>query len=444
MGFFSDLEDAEGSVSQQKSGSGFFGDLSEEPSRTRSVLSAFPKGILKSYESIQSMHDPIGSFISSLGGKSPNKQLEEKAIERFLPTQKGKFIEDVLETAGENAPFFALGPESLATKGLQIGSSALAKQGLKRMGAPELAQDIGGGIAAVAPQGIAGALSKKIIPSSAQKEAYELLKNYGFSDKTITPFIQNKHKLNILSKFSKPFLSKQNIKKDLSTISEKIYQDLLNQGEKLPPLQGMRKTAFLQNLQKEENKIPSFHRKLIQDEIEKIKNSPINYKSLRDFELSINNKIKSTEGGKEVLGILKEPINLGQRLISPEIYQKKQIMNKIYKSGKDFQKKISSDVSDKLLKAGEMGTLITGLLTLNIPLISKVGIKKGSELALSKFLTSPRLQSMRSKLLQSIKNDNQSATINLTSKIMEGINRYLSHRKVNSEESTSSSEESSS
>src|SRR3990167_6843952 len=103
MGFFSDLEE----VPENQRKGGFFSDLPEETSRTRSILSAFPKGLIKGATTLSEMHDPISSFIKGFKEKRPD--LQEKLTERFLPTQKGNVTEDILETAGEMAPSFALG-----------------------------------------------------------------------------------------------------------------------------------------------------------------------------------------------------------------------------------------------------------------------------------------------------------------------------------------------
>ena len=50
MGFFSDLDDQPTESTPVKKG--YFPDLEEEPSRTRSVLSALPKGLIKGAKSL--------------------------------------------------------------------------------------------------------------------------------------------------------------------------------------------------------------------------------------------------------------------------------------------------------------------------------------------------------------------------------------------------------
>src|SRR5689334_24810801 len=122
MGFFSDLEESPKENTPPATKTGFFGDLKEEPSRTRSLLSAFPKGALKGAYSLGKLTDPFASII----GSEPSK-MEKQALETVLPIQEGRFAEGALESAGEMAPGFALGGEGLFAKALQIGVGALAK-----------------------------------------------------------------------------------------------------------------------------------------------------------------------------------------------------------------------------------------------------------------------------------------------------------------------------
>ncbi len=306
----------------------------KEVSRTRSLLSAFPKGLIRGGKQLSQLQDPISSAISSFAQNKPD--LEEELSQRFLPTQKGQFAEEVLETAGELTPSFAMGPGGFGAKAAQVAGGSLSKNVLKQMGAPELVQDIGAGVGSAIPGGIKAILSKKINPSSAQKEVYEMLKGHGISDKDITPFIQSKKKSDILAKWVKPFINKDRLEKQGKPVSETIYDSIKKKGSALPPLSGAKKASFLKTFEDDLKEVPYFFRDSISKDVERLKTSPLTWDNLRDFELAINNKIKGAEGGKAVLGTLKKSIGLGERMISQDLFNEKQLMNKAYSQQKNL------------------------------------------------------------------------------------------------------------
>ena len=392
--------------------------LTQGPSRTRSLLSAFPKGAFKGGHSLGKLTDPLAFFTGS-----DIEPMQAQALEQTLPTQKGRFAEGALETAGEMAPSFALGPESLLVKAGQVGAGAFAKQALKESGASELAQEIGSGVASLSPQAIKGMFGKRIIPSKAQKAAYGLLKEHGFDDKQIAPFLKDKKKSGILAKWGAPFMKGEKLSKDLSSIGESLYGSIQEKGKDLEPLTGLRKTAFRQQFANKMEKIPYFHKELIQNDVARLLEGDVTWGKLRDFEVAVNNKIKATEGGKAVLGTLKEPVNFAERMMSPQLFKEKQIANEIYSSGKKFLKTIKPSNLSSLVKMGEFGGLVYSLLSGN-PLAAKgILAKKASQFAVAKYLTNPRFLGMRKKLLQAVSKDNTSAVLNMTVKILEDLDR---------------------
>lgn len=420
MGYFSDLEEVPSTPKAPVRG-GYFSDLPEEPSRTRSVLSAFPKGLIKGAASLGAIRDPLSMIIP------PISKHEEHALEKTLPTQKGRRAEEILETAGELTPAFAVGPEGLFTKAAQIGAGALSKFALKEMGAPEIAQDIGSALFSTAPQAIGGALSKKLLPKASQKEVYNLLKNYGFSDKEITPFIQSEKKAKWLAKTARGFLDPDKFKEETKPIGELVYASIREKQKDLPPLTGLRKTSFLHQLKEKIDQIPYTYTDLIKKDLDKLKSSDLTFKSFRDFEAALNRKIGSQEGGKAVLGILKEPINFGERMLSPELYKEKEIMNRAYKSRMDIYDRLPENVKGNLLeKAGNLGPLgaLALAYTFGLPTAIKgVALKKGSEIVATKLLTSPRFQNMQDKLFKALRDGNKGAIVHLVSKMQDEVDK---------------------
>ena len=167
--------------SSSKSSSDPLDFLGENPSRTQSLASAFPKGLIKGAANFS----PLPNF-----GPVSN-QLGEKLTEQFLPTQKGRNAEDILEFTGEAAPLALFGEGGLARKGLQAAAGGLAKKGAKELNLPEWAQDLVGGVGMVAPQVAENLVAKGIRSATKQKGIVDFLKSKGLTDQEITPIIQD-------------------------------------------------------------------------------------------------------------------------------------------------------------------------------------------------------------------------------------------------------------
>lgn len=430
MGFFSDLEDKAPTPKKN----GFFSDIPEEVSRTRSLLSAFPKGLMKGGKQLAQLRDPISGIISSYGKNKPD--MEERLVEEFLPTQKGKFAEDVLETAGELTPSFALGPGGLGAKAAQVAAGSLSKSVLKKMGAPELVQDIGAGVGSIVPQGIKGVLSKKLLPSKSQKEVFDLLKGYGFSDKEITPFIQNEKKASRLGGLARAFLDPKKFREETKPLAETVYDAIRDKQELLPPLSGFRKAAFQDQLNKKLEKIHPRYLKLIREDLTRLKNSNFSFKDLREFEDGIKIAVGDAETGKAVLGILKEPIDFGEKLLSKDLFKEKELMHKAYASRAKILDYLPEDKKQSFIeKATGMGPVgsIAATYIMGTPAILKwAAIKKGAELTAAKMLTSPRFQNMQKKLFKSIMDGNKGAVIHILSKMINDTDKLTTQSEIQS------------
>lgn len=129
-----------------------FGEVIDEkpqPSKTRSLLSAYPKGLIKAQN--------VNPFPQ---GFAVPQELVNRVTEQVLPTRKGA-AEEILETAGNITPYVATGPESIGAKALQVGSAALSKQIAKESGLGETGQAIAEFLGFGGPQ-LAKGIGKKV------------------------------------------------------------------------------------------------------------------------------------------------------------------------------------------------------------------------------------------------------------------------------------------
>ena len=361
--------------------------LPSGPSKLRSLISAPIKGLLKGAQD----YNPLPSFgpISHKAGR--------QIIEKALPTQSGT-AEDILEFTGENIPFALGGEGGLVKKGLQSLTGGLVKKGAKELGLPEWAQNILGGFGMSVPEAGKALVSKTLRPSSSQKQVVDFLRSKGLSEKEITPVIQDKKALSLLSKAAVKYEKKDPFIKGIKNKLGDVFEDIRERGRKSAFLQGPALEKFENEFYSKLNKIPRMYKGLIEKEVKDLFNNPINFTEIHDFNKAINAIVRDVEGGKAVVGVLKEPLEKAQAKLSPSLYKELKATNDAYTRLHHFTDKMTKKNWDSLLGLGEFGGAIIGALTLNPAMMKTAGLLAGGRITTKQLLTNPRLQNIHLKM----------------------------------------------
>jgi hypothetical protein len=379
---------------------------SKQPSRARSLINAPLKGAIKG----AAKFSPIPSF-----GPVPF-ELGEKVTEQVLPTQN-KDLEDILEFSGENIPAVALGEGGLAKKGLQAISGAIGKKGAKELELPEWAQEISGTAGMIGPSLGKSLANKKITPSSKQQSVVDFLRAKGFGEDEITPLIQSKKKLALLSKAALKYEERSPFLRGIQDKLGDIYTDVRERGTD-KYLRGEDFNKFNDKFTKILDKLNPEHRRIIEKNIEDLQNKPLDFKSLHDFNVTINDKIKAATGGKASIGALKEATHEAQKAIDPSLFKELRQTDEAYSRLKNFTKKMTNTQLSNLINLGEAGHAIYGLLTLN-PGAMKVALGTAAVRgAARQVLTNPRLQNIHTKMWEALL-DNKIPQLIKLSKLLE-------------------------
>lgn len=393
-----------GEIIEEDSAFPEYGEVVEEPSRKRSLLSAFPKGFIRS-----------GRKINPFSPSSPiPDKLAEKTLEQFLPTQKGRAPEEILEAAGEFAPATIGGPEGLLMKGAQSLAGGLGKTAAKEMGASETTQDILGALSMAGPGAIKGFLSKALRPSQAQKGTVDFLKSQGFSDKEIVPLIQGEKKLGLLSKFSAKYKEKSPLLRKIKEGLGNIYEDIRTKGTGRY-LEGKELSNFETDLFDTLEKIPKRHRRLVEKEIEELMKNPIDFTAMHDFNVAVNDIIKGATGGKASVGKLKSATHKAQNKLDSSLFTDLRKTDKIYSKMHEFVDKMTHKNWMSLFSLGDVGSAIWGLLTFSpMSVVESIGGSVASKYGARALLTKPRLQNLHLKMWDALKNNRMSQLIKLS------------------------------
>lgn len=377
----------------------------KEPSRARSLLGAFPKGVLQAVQSINPFQPP-----GPISGKGA-----EKAIERIFPTQE-KLPEQLLQRGGKLATFLAGGRGSLVGKAARAGVGALAGQTVKELGGGEIAQDIAELSSMALPD-----LAKQIPAKQAQQRVVNFLRQKGFTENEITPLLQSPKKLARYAKFATKSEKTNKLMRDIYGKFDNVYSSIREQGQNLPGLTTEQLSKFEGEFQKTLDKIPKYYRKKMTEEIADLNNSPMKFSDFIDFYQAINAEIGPVKGGRAVLGTLKAPIENAMKELSPELAKDYQLANELYGKRIDVTKHLRTSQIDDLIDLGEAGALIGGIADQNLGLIGKVlGISGARRLA-REMLINPRLQNKSLRMLEAVKKNHLPLAIKLYESFKEDV-----------------------
>ena len=366
-----------------------FGTPYEEPSRLRSLASAFPKGVVKAARNLS----PLPNL-----GPIPDK-LAEKLTEQFLPTQE-KAPEEILERAGKLATYTAGGGGSLLGKGIRAGAGTLLGQATKELGGGETAQNI----AELVSLGFPG-LSKDMPIKKAQEKVVSFLKEKGFTPNEITPLLQSPKKLSRLAKFASKGEKTNQLMRDTYQKFDNVYGSIREEGSKLPGLSGEKYDKFVSDFDAKLDKIPKFYRRLMKEEIEDLRNSPHAFSDLMDFKQAVNARVGGVSGGKAWLGTLKEPIRKGLDLIDPKLASDYKLADQLYSKTADVSKHLRTKEIEDLVSMGEAWTTVAGVADQNMGTLRKVMTAVAARALAREMLINPKLQNISMRMNKAIKHN---------------------------------------
>jgi len=371
-----------------------FEEEKQGPSRTRSLISAPVKGVVKGASELAAMRDPV----AALFGLNDLTPIQKKVIDKLLPTQEEP-LERGLERAGRLGVSAIGGPETLLAKGARVGAGALLGQTAEEAGAPEWLQNIGELAAFISPK-----FGKDLLPTKSQAESVAFLRGKGLSDKQITPLIQTEKKIRVLSKFADKGKKTETVLKDITGKLGENYEILKQKGANLPEsfLRGTEAVDFSDSLEKVLDKINPRFKRLIQPDVDSLMNKGISTENLMNFYQDINAVVKGHEGGKAVLGIIKKPLLEGMKKLSPEIADDFSKLNHFYSKKAQLAKGLKKGIIEKMFTGGKILATIGSIATGNFGFLPKIIGGQAAQIVARELLINPRLQNISNQMLKSI------------------------------------------
>lgn len=368
-----------------------YGEIIEPIPREHSLAHAPIKGAIKGamQSTVMSPFHNVGPVPAKLG---------ERLLEKFLPTQESP-IEGALERAGKiGTSMITGGSGGLIRKGITSLFGGIAGEATKQFGGGEIAQDIAELSGMALPD-----LAKNIPAKKAQERIVGFLRNKGFSENEITPLIQSPEKLARFAKFASKGEKTNQLMRDIYQKFDNVYGSIREQGENLPGLAREEIAKFEKNFEEKLAKIPKFYRRQIKEEVEDLMNSQMKFTDFIDFDQAVNARIKGVEGGKAVLGTLKEFTGEAKKAISPQLADDMNLANELYRKRIDVSKHLRTKEIEEIIDLGEAATLFAGIADQNVGLIGKVIGLAGTRKLAREMLINPRLQNISKRMLGALK-----------------------------------------
>lgn len=381
-----------------------------KPSKTRSVLSAYPRGVAMELTKERSRLDDILEQIPGLGsffqeanvgrlGFEPTADEKLQQINQALPI-RDEPIERILERGGELTPLVALGgPATFGGIAGSAGRSLLAgglKEGAKQVGLGETGQSLAELPAFFAPN----VLTKKMFPKRSNEELLAFARFNGLTEqeallatKDAGSFEQQLEK--IASRGGKTVKEFENTHSALS----RLYTTLKNSPQAQVPLSGESQAKLINEMSEILSKMPAEIRDRIQRDFSDFVGTQMTPENIIDFWQKLNVFIRK---GENQFGLLKKPLQEGIETISPELAKDFELTNQLWGTFSKNLQRMRPDLADRIITTGEAGALVGGIVTGDKNLLTKVLGAIGARKFAEQLVARPRWHNLNGKLINAI------------------------------------------
>ncbi len=264
---------------------------------------------------------------------------------------------------------------------------------------------------------------KGLIPKKGKEKLFQFLKEHGFSDKEITPFLQSEKKWSFLKNLAKKDKKTAKLLENIQERSGGIYETLKTQGAAEPGLNPDQYERFIEALGKEKKNIPLVFREKASKDIAELINSPMTNADLIQFNINLNARIGAKKGGPAAIGRLKRPVKEFMKELNPELAADYELANKLYSQGKKIASKLSPKNIDEFIEAGELFGIASGVATRNFGLLTKIVGLTGARALSREMLINPKLQRLANKLVTNIDKGNKKNVAKIMGKIAQEMKK---------------------
>lgn len=330
-----------------------------------------------------------------------DQDVRQKLYEEYLPIGQGSGPRAAEHMARSVVEGGALPGGTVGSVMRRTAAGALGAEGAKELGVPEWGQNLIEMGAQFAPS-----LAKKIPTNTltaAGREEGKLLegaRNLGLTEGEIAMSLKPEGRWEKAMRFfsGKTGRTANRLEKTKDSLG-KVYGTLEASADATKILNSQDSETLINSMSQSFDRLPARQRELIQADWDIFLKKPRNANSMIDFWQKIQDPITRGEGK---IGILKGPLLEGLNKISPQLASDFELTNKLYGNFSKIKSQLHPDLIDKFIKTSELGALVTGIATMNAPvLMSVLGAETGRQVA-TELSGNPRLINLTTRFISSI------------------------------------------
>lgn len=377
----------------------------ETPSRTRSLLGAVPRGLMKfgaeafkEIDQAMSQFPVIGKMYESAiesSAEIPTYEERYQRAEELFPIQD-RMAERGLERFGKNIPYaYGMGPLEAI---LRTGGASLLGQGAEELGLPEWMQAL-----AEIPAYAAPGFGKKIpAKSAAEAESMAYARKSGLDEKDIALLLEESGPvkeiaIDVAAKGGRLAKAFENTRQKLGRVWN-IMKESPAAEKRLSEVDANKLVNDL--TKKMSSEMPAEMRKRIETDFTDLVGSQMRGKDIIKFWQDLNYYIPK---GERKLGILKEDLKAALRKIDPELANDFVLQNKLNSNFANLAKKVDPNFSEYLINAGEKGLLLHSIVDGNLTLLKKVLKPLAARQLAVEMVKNPRFQRLGQRFVNAAK-----------------------------------------
>ncbi len=384
---------------------------SNQPSRTRSLLSAYPRGFVEEVVKSFGMETPEQAISRLKEGFTSREEKIKSELQKILPVEN-LAEEKALQRAGRlSLPLPGAGPVSTILRSLAGG---LLGQTGEEIGLPPILQSI----LESAPF-MAKKPSLPLQPTKKFIKDVEQAKKLGLTEREITGTLQNTKTKGFLSEISHKGRATEKALLETQSGINRAYENLTADfgSQKIP-----QKTLneFISAYEKDLMKLPADVRSKIKEDFLDFQKSDGSLGELFNLWKDINSKFGGKGSGlQKTKEILRQTI----KKTNPAAAENFEIVNNVASKFADFRGRMAPGASEEFIDITEKLALANAIVTKNSSLLGKtlglVGARYGAE----QLLTNPKLQFLGKQFLSAAKKGSLRAIVNASTKFSEEVQK---------------------
>lgn len=269
------------------------------------------------------------------------------------------------------------------------------------------------------------ALQQQLAKKFTQGEIIAEGRRLGMTDAEIAPLLNSERKARFLAKFANKGARSERI---LSNTRDKIgnaYDALKTSELAAEPFAKVLQQDTLSNLQQVLKDLPDVARQGILKDTELLLKEPhLNARNLIGYRQKIQQTINSNPAQYKTLSTVKQAVDDAILKSNPQLAREYNGLNRLYEQYAKIAAPLKPGLVDKFVSKGEALATLYGVLTFNVPWLTKVGGEAAARRLATELLINPRFQQLNSKLVSALNENKLGLAAKLSNSISQQIRPY--------------------